>query len=371
MIIIDGSMGEGGGQVLRTSLGLSLVTGKPFRIDNIRAGRPKPGLMRQHLMAVRAAAEISDAKVSGDAIGSRGLSFEPGAVKPGQYEFAVGTAGSATLVLQTVLPALMVAEGPSQLTLRGGTHNPWSPPFDFLAKAFLPLLGRMGARVTAKLIRPGFYPAGGGEFTVEIQPPGACTRPDPGRNVGLPEDGQTTAPAGETPSPRMQPLELIERGEIISHRATAIVARLPQHIAQRELDVVGRKLGWPQESLAAEDAKHSAGPGNIIFIEVQCENVTEVFTGFGELNVRAEAVANKAVEQYRHWLAAGVPVGPHLADQLLVPMALAGAGRFRTVAPTRHMTTNLEVIRQFLDVQIGCNQIERGLWDVTAAGQIH
>jgi RNA 3'-terminal phosphate cyclase (ATP) len=132
MIAIDGSTGEGGGQVLRTSLGLSLVTGKPFRIENIRAGRSKPGLMRQHLTAVRAAAQVSDAKVSGDAIGSRGLSFEPAAVKPGRYEFAVGTAGSATLVLQTVLPALVVAGGPSRLTLRGGTHNPWSPPFDFL-----------------------------------------------------------------------------------------------------------------------------------------------------------------------------------------------------------------------------------------------
>src|SRR5512133_1574470 len=170
MITIDGSMGEGGGQVLRTSLGLSLVTGQPFRIDNIRAGRPRPGLMRQHLAAVRAAAQISSAKVAGDEIGSRGLSFEPGPVRPGDYAFAIGTAGSATLVLQTVLPALMTASGPSRLKLQGGTHNPWAPPFDFLAKALLPLLGRMGPTIAAELIRPGFYPAGGGEFVVTIQP---------------------------------------------------------------------------------------------------------------------------------------------------------------------------------------------------------
>jgi RNA 3'-terminal phosphate cyclase (ATP) len=204
MITIDGSTGEGGGQVLRTSLGLSLVTGRPFRIENIRAGRQKPGLMRQHLTAVRAAAQISNATLSGDEIGSRELHFEPGAVKHGSYEFAVGTAGSATLVLQTVLPGLIVAQGPSQLTLKGGTHNPWSPPFDFLAKVFLPLLARMGANVTVKLVRPGFYPAGGGEFTVDIQPA---------------TDG------------RLRPLELMERGEIIGRHARAIVARLPDQIA--------------------------------------------------------------------------------------------------------------------------------------------
>ncbi len=191
MITIDGSQGEGGGQVLRTSLGLSLVTGKAFRIEKIRAGREKPGLLRQHLTAVRAAAQVGGAKVSGDEIGSRTLAFEPEQVRGGEYEFAVGTAGSATLVLQTVLPALIVAGGPSRLTLKGGTHNPWSPPFDFLQKAFLPLLERMGAKVTAELIRPGFYPAGGGEFTVEIQP---------------------------VPGGRLQPLDLLERGETVSRR---------------------------------------------------------------------------------------------------------------------------------------------------------
>ena len=338
MITIDGSMGEGGGQVLRTSLGLSLVTGKPFRIENIRAGRSKPGLMRQHLTAVRAAAEVGDTKVSGDVIGSRELTFEPGAVRPGQYEFAVGTAGSATLVLQTVLPALIVADAPSRLTLKGGTHNPWSPPFDFLAKAFLPLLARMGANVMATLVRPGFYPAGGGEFTVEIAPPA---------------DG------------RLRPLELLERGEIVSRRARAVVARLPEHIAQRELRVVEKKLGWTGDALAVEQAHDSVGPGNIIMLEIASHNVTEVFTAFGEKDVRAEAVAHKAVDEARAYLAAGVPVGPHLADQLLVPVAMAG-GRFRTVAPTRHTTTNIEVIQKFMDVAVSVTRVEqdRDVWEI-------
>lgn len=338
MIIIDGSKGEGGGQVLRTSLGLSVLTGQAFRIENIRARRNKPGLMRQHLTAVCAAAQISGANVAGDAIGSKSLTFEPGTVKPGRYEFAVGTAGSATLVLQTVLPALVVAKGPSSLTLNGGTHNSWSPPFDFLAKSFLPLLNRMGARVEAHLVRPGFYPAGGGEFKVEIEP----------------------APGG-----RLQPLELMERGEIVCRRARAVVAKLPDHIAGRELKIIGKKLGWDGDSLSVEHAHDSAGPGNIVMLEITSRNVTEVFTAFGEKDVRAEAVAAEAADQARQYLAAGVPVGPYLADQLVVPIAMAG-GRFRTIAPTRHTTTNVEVIQRFMDAGITARAAaqDRNVWEI-------
>jgi RNA 3'-terminal phosphate cyclase (ATP) len=334
MITIDGSIGEGGGQVLRTSLALSLVTGQPFRIINIRAGRKQPGLLRQHLTAVRAATETSGATVKGDAIGSHDLVFEPGEVRPGEYQFAVGTAGSATLVLQTVLPALALAAGPSRLTLKGGTQNPWAPPFDFLAKAFLPLLGRMGPQVAARLVRPGFYPAGGGEFTVDIRP-----------------------------AAHLAPVELMDRGEILGRRARAMVARLPDHIAERELTVVRAKLGWPAEAMAVERIEESLGPGNVLVIEVECEHVTEVFTGFGELNVRAESVAAKAVDEVRRWLAAGVPVGPHLADQLLVPLALAG-GRFRTVRPSRHAETNIAVIEQFIGAKITPTQAARDVWEI-------
>ena len=170
MIVIDGSAGEGGGQILRSSLALSLVTGKPFRIENIRAGRTKPGLLRQHLTALAAATQIGKAKVEGAVLGSKIVSFTPRGVTPGDYHFAVGTAGSATLVLQTVLPALMLASGPSTLVLEGGTHNPSAPPFDFISKAFLPILNRMGPCIKVELERYGFYPAGGGRFRVSINP---------------------------------------------------------------------------------------------------------------------------------------------------------------------------------------------------------
>src|SRR6516225_361743 len=167
---IDGSQGEGGGQVLRSSLALALVTGKPVTVDRIRAGREKPGLMRQHLTAVNAAVEICGGHATGAALGSRSITFEPQPVRPGEYRFDVGSAGSATLVLQTVLPALLIAEGPTTLILEGGTHNAWAPPFDFLEKAFVPLVNRMGPHVEVELDRHGFYPAGGGRFRVHIQP---------------------------------------------------------------------------------------------------------------------------------------------------------------------------------------------------------
>jgi RNA 3'-terminal phosphate cyclase (ATP) len=323
MLTIDGSFGEGGGQILRTALGLSLVTGKPFRIEKIRAGRERPGLLRQHLTAVQAATRIGGADVEGASIGSKELTFTPGKVAPGDYSFAVGTAGSATLVLQTVLPALMTVSEHSTLRLEGGTHNPWAPPFDFLQKSLLPLLGRMGPNVTPTLERRGFYPAGSGKFTVAIEP-----------------------------SPRLSPLELTDRGELQQKRATAIVASLPADIAHRELKVVLRKLEIERPQTRVVEDGDSLGPGNVVLIEIESEYVTEVFTGFGETRIRAEVVADRAVDEARDYLAAGVPVGPHLADQLLVPLALAGSGSFRTMPLTKHATTNIEVIRMFLGTRI-------------------
>ena len=321
MITIDGSQGEGGGQVLRSSLALSLVTGKPFTIANIRAGRKKPGLMRQHLTAVNAATEVGQARVTGASLRSTELTFDPGEVRPGEYHFAVGTAGSATLVLQTVLPALVCASGPSTLRLEGGTHNPWAPPFDFLVKSFLPLINRMGPKVEATLVRPGFYPAGGGEFHVMI-----------------------------TPAANLSPIELLERGEMKRVKATAKVAHLPRHIAERELRVIGGKLGLSQDDLVAEEVAGSRGPGNVVTIEIECEHLTEVFTGFGERQVPAETVADKATQEVRRYLSKGVPVSEYLTDQLLIPLALAGGGAFRTLGLSRHAQTNIEVIKAFLDV---------------------
>ncbi|MFN7134491.1 MAG: RNA 3'-terminal phosphate cyclase, partial [Myxococcales bacterium] len=170
MLTIDGSMGEGGGQIIRTSLACALITGKSFRITKIRARRAKPGLMRQHLTAVRAAAEIGDAEVTGAEVGSSELTFRPGKLRAGDYHFAIGTAGSTTLVLQTVLPALLMASGPSSVVLEGGTHNPMAPTYDFLERCFLPLVERLGPRVSTRLERPGFYPAGGGRWSVQLAP---------------------------------------------------------------------------------------------------------------------------------------------------------------------------------------------------------
>ena len=319
MILIDGSQGEGGGQILRSALALSLVTGTPFRIDNIRAGRAKPGLLRQHLTAVQAATTIGSAETLGAIIGSSRLDFKPGKVQAGNYAFAVGTAGSATLVLQTVLPALLTLSAPSTLMLEGGTHNPFAPPFDFLERVFLPLIARMGPRVTATLERSGFYPAGGGRLTVTIEP-----------------------------AARLERLELMERGAIRTQHARALVAHLGTKIAERELCVAGHKLGWPRECLHVVEVENSPGPGNVLLLEIESEHITEVFTGFGEKSRSSEEVAHLAVEQARTYLATGVPVGPHLADQLLMPLALGAGGSFVTGKLTCHSTTNIDVIKRFL-----------------------
>ena len=322
MLTIDGSQGEGGGQILRTSLSLSLVTGSPFRIERIRAGRAKPGLQRQHLAAVMAAAEIGGADVEGAAPGSREVVFRPRHVEPGAYRFAIGTAGSACLVLQTVLPPLLLASGASTVTLEGGTHNPGAPPFDFVARAFLPRLAAMGAHARATLERPGFYPAGGGRMAVAIEPTAA-----------------------------LQPLTLVERGPILRRHGRAIVADLPESIARRELSMVREKLGWAEADVESAIAGDGArGPGNVVMLEIESEHVTEVFTGFGERGVSAETVALRAIDDVRDYLTAGAPVGPYLADQLMVPLALAGSGAFRTGPLTPHAATNLAVIRDFLGI---------------------
>lgn len=327
LIVIDGAAGEGGGQMLRTALGLSLVTGRGFRIERVRAGRKKPGLQRQHLAAVRAAAEVGAAEVSGAAIGSGELKFLPkAAAQTGAYHFAVGTAGSTTLVLQTVLPALMTAAGPSTVTLEGGTHNIWAPPFDFLKRTFLPLLARMGPQCSATLERYGFYPAGGGRVAVTIEP----------------------AP--------LRPLELTSRGPIRRRAVRAVVSRLPLSIAEREVNTARDVLDWPAECAAVE-AVESPGPGNAVSIDVESDALTEVFVGFGAKGVPAETVARGAAEAARSYLAADVPVGEHLADQLLIPLALAGGGSFVTTEPSLHTTTNIAVVRKFLDVAIAAERV--------------
>jgi RNA 3'-terminal phosphate cyclase (ATP) len=334
MLRIDGSEGEGGGQVLRTSLALAMVTGTPVRIEKIRARRAKPGLMRQHLTAVLAAAKVSQARVEGAEVGSTSLTFTPGPVSPGEYRFSVGTAGSVTLVLQTVLPALLTASGPSTLALEGGTHNPLAPPFEFLDRVFLPMVRRMGPRVEARLERPGFYPAGGGRFSVEIEP-----------------------------APSLMGFELLERGEIRGRRGTVILARLPRGIAEREVQQLSKGTGWDPSCFEIREVD-SLGPGNAVLLELASEAVTEIFTSFGEIGVRAEAVADQAIQEMRRYLKAGAPVGEHLADQLLLPLALAGSGSFTTVPLSLHARTQIELIPRFLDVKIEVDKEERDRYRV-------
>jgi RNA 3'-terminal phosphate cyclase (ATP) len=336
---IDGSRGEGGGQVLRTSLALSMITGTPIRIDNIRARRAKPGLMRQHLTAVQAAARLSNGEVEGAAVGSQEIVFKPSAVTPGDHHFAIGTAGSTTLILQTVLPALILASGPSRLTLEGGTHNPMAPPFEFLDRAFLPLLRRMGASIDMTLERAGFYPAGGGRLSVTV-----------------------------TPAAKLQGFDLLERGEIRNRRGTVLLANLAGHIADREVQTLGRLTSWEPTSFEIRRVD-SAGPGNAVLLELESDAVTEIFTSIGEIGVSAEAVAERAVKEMRSYMVADVPVGEHLADQLLLPLALAGSGSYRTLPLSLHAKTQMELIPEFLDVRIEVVEEEGGRgWVVRVGG---
>lgn len=339
MIIIDGSQGEGGGQILRTSLALSLVTGQRFRIERIRAKRRKPGLLQQHLTAVEAAKTVGCAEVDGARLGSQTVEFRPGPVTAGDYRFAVGTAGSATLVLQTVLPALLTASGKSTVTLEGGTHNPMAPPFDFLAKCFMPLIQRMGPSVELELRRHGFYPAGGGRFHARIEPVKKLAR-----------------------------LDLLECGPVRSRQARVLVSKLPEHVGQRELAVVRDELKWPAEECAIEAVPYPVGPGNAVVLAIEAEHVTEVFTGFGERGRPAEEVAKSAVKAAKAWLDAGVPVDEHLADQLLIPMVLADGGSFRTTKPSLHTTTNAEIVQRFVTIPIRTEQESELVWRVTVGG---
>lgn len=337
MLTLDGSLGEGGGQVLRTSLALSAITGTPFALENIRANRSRPGLARQHLTCVRAAAEICGATVEGAEMRSTRIVFRPGAVKPGAYAFSIGTAGSANLVLQTVLPPLMLAEAPSLVSVDGGTHNDKSPPFHFLEKVFAPQLRRMGIGLTLELERYGFFPAGGGRVTMQVEP------------------GPLT------------PLSLPERGHVTTLRPRAVVSALPRKVGRRELTELADHLGLGKRYGTVEEVEDPVGPGNVLMVEVICQHVTELFTGFGAKGLPAEKLAKALAREVQRWLHANVPVGPYLADQLLLPLALAGGGHFKTVAPDPHTPTNAAVIQRFLDVSIHIAEKRDG-WHVDVDG---
>ncbi len=319
MLVIDGSQGEGGGQILRTALSAAMITGIPFRIEAIRAGRRRPGLRPQHLAAVKAAAAVASADVIGGEIGSADLEFHPGPVRPGRHRFDIGTAGSAVLVAQTVLPGLLIAEGPSDIEVIGGTHNDGAPPFEFFAHTFLPAISQTGAELRTRLHRHGFYPAGGGRLSVTVRPPAV-----------------------------LRPVELMERGEMLGCTATALISQLPRHIAERELRVVQQELDCTGLATREVDAD---GPGNALILTLDYRGITTIVSSVGRRGLRAENVAARAVAEAQAYLDHDAPVGPHLADQLLLPLALVG-GTFRTSVPTRHFSTNADVVRRFLSTDI-------------------
>jgi len=328
MLEIDGSMGEGGGQILRSSLALAILTQTPIQIRRIRAGREKPGLQRQHLVAVQAAARISSAEITGDALQSTELTFRPGPVVPGMYRFSTGSAGSTTLVLQTILPVLWTASGPSSLVLEGGTHNPFAPPFDFLAQAFIPMIERMGPRININLDRFGFYPRGGGAIGVWV-----------------------------TPASRLSPISLLEKGEKLDYRAEAVVVGLPKEIAVREAATLRRHLKWSERQVTAIEHSDRLGTGNYIAVTLKHASACEVQTAIGERGVRGEDLARKLARSVEQYVKADVPVGEYLADQLLLPLALAGRGEFVTVTPSLHTTTNIEIIQKFLNVRFTVSEL--------------
>ena len=318
VIEINGAQGEGGGQVLRTSLTLAMCTGQDIRVTNIRAGRARPGLLRQHLTALRAAQSISDAEISGDELRSQSICFAPGKIAAGDFEFKIGTAGSTTLLLQTILPALAQARRPSTVCMEGGTHNGMAPSVDFIEQCFAPQLYKLGVTLDSELKTHGFYPNGGGAWQCTVKPAIPAT-----------------------------PFSLIERGDLLGKEAVAKSANIEQSIAERELGRVKKKLGFEDNALRAEWVK-SPGPGNIVSIRLQYEHVTEVFESVGALGVPAERVAGRAIAGAKRYLSAKHPVGEYLADQLLLPMVLGQGGEFMTETLSEHTITNIAVIEQLL-----------------------
>ncbi len=314
---IDGRQGEGGGQIVRSSLSLAALLGRPLRVDHIRAKRKKDGLLRQHLTAVKAVAAVCEGRVEGAGLRSTALTLVPGKPRGGTYHFAVGTAGSAVLVCQTVLPVLLAADGPSTVVFEGGTHNPMAPPFGFLERVYLPALAEMGVAATVRFERAGFFPAGGGRFVLEVEP-------------GLPH----------------LPFERVEKEGEAEFEAWAMSANLPGAIGTRELAVVRQAFGIGRDR-AHLRRLDSPGPGNAVAIEIRCGGAVERVTAFGAKRLPAEDVAADAVEQARAWVDSACPVGEHLADQLILPLAFAG-GSFRCGVWSSHSETHVQVVRAFL-----------------------
>jgi RNA 3'-terminal phosphate cyclase (ATP) len=338
MILLDGRQGEGGGQVLRTALALSALTGSPFTLDQVRAGRRKPGLLRQHLTAVRAAVEVCGGEVEGAELGSQRVVFHPGAIRPGAYSFAIGSAGSTSLVLQTVLPMLMGAASESTVQVDGGTHNPASPSADFLRTTFAAGLRHFGPELKLRLRRHGFFPAGGGRVEALVQPAA------------------------------LVPARLEERGELRGIRVRGLASGGPVTTLHQAVGSLKYSLGLDRADVSVEEVR-SAGPGQVLMVEVDLDPVPQVFTVCGDRNTAWSELASRLLAEVQRWLESGAPIDEHLADQLLLPMALAGGGSLRTTTPSLHTTTNVAVIERFLPVRFGVEGLGEGVVRVVVGGQ--
>ncbi|MGD8794160.1 MAG: RNA 3'-terminal phosphate cyclase [Anaerolineae bacterium] len=337
MLIIDGSYGEGGGQVLRTSLALSAITGRPVRIEKIRAGRRKPGLRPQHLTGVRAAARVCDAEVQGAKLNTQEVTFAPrSAPRAGKYTFDVaqvakgGSAGSTSLIFQTVLLPLALAEGRSQLSLRGGTHVAWSPPYDYIKRVYLPLLARAGVEAKVNLRKWGWYPIGGGEVQATVQGRGVAT---------------------------LQALDLRARGERLRVRGLSASSNLPKHIRVRQEKAALQALRSngvnARVDVTDADAK---GTGTVVFLWADFENALAGFTSLGERGKPAERVAGEAAQELIAFLHGDAALDRHLADQVVLPLALAqGRSHLTTEAVTGHLLTNAWVVNLFFP---GCVRVD-------------
>ena len=322
IVSIDGSTGEGGGQILRTSLALSCITGKTLHIENIRAARRNAGLAKQHLSCVHAACQICSGKCRGAAQRSKVLDFQPGPVQSGDFYFDIGSAGSASLVIQTVSPALFLVDNPSTVTVTGGTHNPLAPPFDFLSETFLPAIATAGFHGNCKLVKYGFFPAGGGKITFNIQP----------RQKNIHKTINFCEP---TNKPQIS--------------ARIYTAKLSENIAQKQHKLLLQsKLDF--KNIEHVEVTDSDGPGNCVTIRLCNSNHVTVFTAFGMRGKPSQQVVSEVVNLTKDFLASGAAVDRFLADQLSIYMAISKAGCCTTNELTAHLTTNMEIIKKFLDV---------------------
>lgn len=341
MIEIDGSYGEGGGQILRTALACSAILQRPVKISHIRAGRKNPGLQPQHLKSIEALAEITNARTEGVNIGSDAIVFLPGKIVPGRYEFNIGTAGSVTLLLQSLLLPLSLSQTNSHLVITGGTHVEWSPPFHYLSEVLFPTLSLMGVRVNGKIERWGWYPKGGGNIEVEI-----------------------------LPASDLKSISLTDRGALKRIYGLSASARLPDHVAQRQKDRALKRIEKELKSEAEIEVFSgvpSLGEGSFMFLVVESERAKAGFSSLGKKGKRAEEVADEAVDSLKEYLGSDGCMEPHLADQMVPFMAFgSGASSFTTTRITEHLLTNLWVLEHFLNISIwrSGNKGEKGRIDL-------